>query len=127
MISQKYLSFNKKSAVVTRGRKLHKLICRYVWKQYFHYAIIVFTRKDDLDREKRQSENIKKKQEKTSRFLLKIAIIVILLLIIFYRSPSGEKQIEDLLKMIKDVVSQNNGRFYTNKLYALLEQGNINY
>lgn len=38
------------------------------------------------------------------------------------KSPSGENQAEEVLEMIQDIVSQNNGSFYTNELYALAEK-----
>lgn len=89
---------------------------------FFHYAIIVFTRKDDLDREKKTIREYLEEAGENLQNLIEKCNNRYIAFNNFDRNLSGEKQVEDLLEMIKDVVSQNNGRFYTNKLYELAEK-----
>lgn len=89
---------------------------------FFHYAIIVFTRKDDLDREKKTIREYLEEAGENLQNLIEKCNNRYIAFNNFDRNSSGEKQVEDLLEMIKDVVSQNNGRFYTNKLYELAEK-----
>nr|XP_034322050.1 GTPase IMAP family member 9-like [Crassostrea gigas] len=89
---------------------------------FFHYAIIVFTRKDDLDREKKTIREFLEEAGENLQNLIEKCNNRYIAFNNFDRNSSGEKQVEDLLEMIKDVVSQNNGRFYTNKLYELAEK-----
>lgn len=83
----------------------------------FRYFIIVFTRKDDLDRDGKTiddfiesaPENLKKIIRKfSSRFIA------------FNNradNPEKENQVKHLLKMIDEIVRQNNGTCYTNAMY----------
>lgn len=89
---------------------------------FFHFAIIVFTRKDDLDREKKTIREYLEEAGENLQNLIEKCNNRYIAFNNFDRNSSGEKQVEDLLEMIKDVVSQNNGRFYTNKLYELAEK-----
>lgn len=89
---------------------------------FFHFAIIVFTRKDDLDREKKTIREYLEEAGENLQNLIEKCNNRYIAFNNFDRNSSGEKQVEDLLELIKDVVSQNNGRFYTNKLYELAEK-----
>lgn len=89
---------------------------------FFHYVIVVFTKKDDLDRDKKTIREYLEETGENLQNLIEKCNYRYIAFNNFDRSPSGEKQVEDLLEMIKDVVSQNNGRFYTNKLYELAEK-----
>ncbi|XP_052703541.1 GTPase IMAP family member 9-like [Crassostrea angulata] len=89
---------------------------------FFHYAIIVFTGKDDLDRVKKTIRNYLEEAGENLQNLIEKCNDRYIAFNNIDRNSSGEKQVEDLLEMIKDVVSQNNGRFYTNKLYEQAEK-----
>lgn len=89
---------------------------------FFQYVIVVFTRKDDLDRENKTIREYLEEAEDTLKDLIKKCSNRYIAFNNMDGSPSGEKQVENVLEMIKDIVSQNNGNFYTNELYALAEK-----
>lgn len=89
---------------------------------FFHYAIIVLTRTDDRDREEKIIREYLKEAGENLQNLIEKCNDRYIVFNNFDRSSSGEQQVEDLLEMIKDEVSQNKGRFYTNKLYELAEK-----
>lgn len=89
---------------------------------FFHYVIVVFPRKDDLDRENKTIQGYLEEAEVNLKNLLKKCSNRYIAFNNIDKSQSGEKQVEDLLEMIEDTVSQNNGSFYTNTLYALVEK-----
>lgn len=89
---------------------------------FFQYVIVVFTRKDDLDRENKTIREYLEEAEDTLKDLIKKCSNRYIAFNNMDGSPSGEKQVENVLEMIKDIVSQNNESFYTNELYALAEK-----
>lgn len=89
---------------------------------FFRHVIVVFTRKDDLDRENKTIREYLEEAEDNLKNLIKKCSNRYIAFNNMDERPSREKQVEDLLEMIKDMVSQNNGSFYTNTLYALAEK-----
>lgn len=89
---------------------------------FFHYVIVVFTRKDDLDRENKTIREYLEEADDTLKDLIKKCSYRYIAFNNMDKSPSGENQAEEVLEMIQDIVSQNNGSFYTNELYALAEK-----
>ena len=95
---------------------------RYFGDNVYKHFIILFTRKDDLDYDGITLEDqIQKAQEGLKTIIAKCNKRVIP----FNNraaSPEKEKQVEDLLKMIDDMVCQNNGKCYNNDMYAAAEK-----
>lgn len=88
----------------------------------FHYIILVFTRKDDLDFEMRTlreylegaPENLKDIIQKCNNRCIAFNNRD--------ESPTQEKQAEELIHMVNDIVRQNSGNFYTNEIYEAVEK-----
>ena len=94
----------------------------YFGEGVFRYFIVLFTRKDDLDHHgKTLDDHIKTVPQNLKTIIAKCGHRCIA----FNNrapSPAKKKQVEDLLKMIDDIIRQNNGRFYTNEMYAEAEK-----
>lgn len=93
----------------------------YFGEAIFKYFIVLFTRKDDLDREgKSILEHIKTFPCDVQRFIDKCGGRVIA----FNNTLKGEEtntQVEELLLMILDNIKSNNGECYTDEMYSEVE------
>ena len=95
---------------------------KYFGDNVYKHFIILFTRKDDLDFDGITfEEQMQDSPEDLTTIIAKCKDRVIA----FNNragSPEKEKQVEDLLKMIDDMVCQNNRKCYTNDMYAAAEK-----
>ena len=94
----------------------------YFGENIFQYFIILFTRKDDLD----YDGKILKDHLGTVPEDLKTLIESCNNRCIAFNNRAScsekEEQVKNLLEMIDKMVNQNNGKFYTNKMYTKAEK-----
>ena len=94
----------------------------YFGEGVFRYFIVLFTRKDDLDHHgKTLDDHIKTVPQNLKTIIAKCGHRCIAY---NNRAPSPERhnQVEILLNMIDDIISQNDGMFYTNEMYSEAEK-----
>lgn len=95
---------------------------QFFGENIFRHFIIVFTRKDDLDYEDiTLSEHLKKAPDNLRKIIKKCNNRCIA----FNnrdQNPTRDIQVQKLFKMIDDTVRQNNGSYYTHKLYITTEK-----
>lgn len=89
---------------------------------FFQYVIVVFTRKDDLDRENKTIREYLGEAKDNLKNLIKKCSNRYIAFNNMDGCPSGEKQARDLLEMITDIIRNNKGSFYTNEMFALAEK-----
>lgn len=93
------------------------MFIKHFGNNVFRYFIIVFTRKDELDRDgKTINDFIESAPENLKEIIRKFSYRYIA----FNNradSPEKESQVKHLLKMIDEIVRQNNGTCYTNVMY----------
>lgn len=87
----------------------------------FHYIILVFTRKDDLDFEKMSLREYLKKAPKNLKDIIQKCNNRCIAFNNRDKSPTQENQAEELIHMVNDIVRQNSGNFYTNEMYEAVE------
>lgn len=95
---------------------------KYFGNNIFRYFIIVFTRKDDLDREEKTIEYF---IERSPEYLKEIIRKFSNRYIAFNNradSPEKENQVKHLLKMIDEIVRENKGTHYSNEMYQKTEK-----
>lgn len=90
--------------------------------KFYDYLVVVFTRKDEFDRENTTIETYLDEAKESLKEILKKCNYRYIAFNNMDDSPSGERQVEDLLEIINGIIRQNNGNFYTNKMYAAAEQ-----
>lgn len=95
---------------------------KFFGNNIFRYFIFVFTRKDDLDHDGKTIDYyVKNAPENFKEILMKCNHRYIA----FNnraQSPEKENQVKHLLKMIDEIVRQNNGTHYTNEMYVEAEK-----
>lgn len=91
-------------------------------KQIFNFFIVLFTRKDDLDVDRKSlRDHIKTVPENLQEFIRKCGGRAIA----FNNRLMGrekDEQVKELLSMISDNVEKNNGECYKNEMYAEAEK-----
>nr|XP_022297619.1 immune-associated nucleotide-binding protein 8-like isoform X2 [Crassostrea virginica] len=95
---------------------------KYFGENICQYFIILFTRKDDLDYDgKTLKDHLGTVPEDLKTIIKNCNNRCIAL---NNRAPGSEKeeQVKNLLEMIDKMVDQNNGKFYTNKMYTEAEK-----
>lgn len=94
----------------------------YFGKDVFRYFVVLFTRKDDLDYEKRTlDDHLQTIPQNLKTFIDKCGGRCIA----FNNraeGPEREDQVKDLLEIINGVVCQNHGSCYTNEMYVEAEK-----
>lgn len=83
----------------------------------FRYFIIVFTRKDDLDRDGKTIDDFVESAPENLKVIIRKFSNRYIAFNNRADSPEKETQVKHLLKMIDEVVRQNNGTCYTNFMY----------
>lgn len=110
----------------TRFTEVEKKCIEYFADNYgnnfYHYLVVVFTRKDDLDRENTTIEEYLDEAEDSLKEILQECNNRYIAFNNMDNSPIGERQVEDLLQIIDGIIRQNNGHFYTNEMYAAAEE-----
>lgn len=90
--------------------------------KFYDYLVVVFTRKDEFDRENTTIGNYLDEAEDSLKEILQKCNNRYIAFNNMDDSSSGERQVEDLFKIINGVIRQNNGNFYTNEMYAAAEE-----
>lgn len=89
---------------------------------FYHYLVVVFTRKDEFDRENTTIREYLDEAEYSLKEIIQKCNNRYIAFNNIDDSPTGEKQVKDLLEIIDGIVRQNDGNFYTNEMYAAAEQ-----
>lgn len=90
--------------------------------KFYDYLVVVFTRKDEFDRENTTIGNYLDEAKDSLKEILQKCNNRYIAFNNMDDSSSGERQVEDLFKIINGVIRQNNGNFYTNEMYAAAEE-----
>lgn len=90
---------------------------KYFGNNVYRYFIIVFTRKDDLDRDGKTIDDFLESAPENLKDIIRKFSYRYIAFNNRAESPEKENQVKHLLKMIDEIFRQNNGSHYTNDMY----------
>ncbi|XP_062585693.1 GTPase IMAP family member 4-like [Saccostrea cucullata] len=103
-------------------RETIKLLKKAFGPNMMGYLIIVFTRKDDLDRGRKSIEDILKEAPQPLQEIIRGCQDRFFAIDNTEKETEKlEKQVDDLLRMIKEMVKKNGGEYYTSAIFNKFE------
>nr|XP_022296665.1 GTPase IMAP family member 4-like [Crassostrea virginica] len=94
----------------------------YFGKRVYRYFIVLFTRKDDLDHHGKTLDDHLRTVPQSLKTIISKCDHRCIAFNNRAPSPARHDQVEDLLEMINDIVSNNHGDCYTNDVYSEAEK-----
>lgn len=103
----------------------HKSVQHFVdffGENIFRYFIVLFTRKDDLDEERKHLDDFIKSVPPTLQKIIRKSGRRVIAFNNRLKGEESDKQVRELLSMILKNVEKNNGECYKNEMYAEAEK-----
>lgn len=94
----------------------------YFGESIFQYSIVLFTRKDDLDEERKLLYDYIKTVPQTLQTIIKKCERRVIAFNNRLKGDKGDEQVRDLLSMISQNVEKNKGDCYKNEMYEKAEK-----